>query len=71
MGKNKVLPSPKLHPRIKKVLADVDEMLEQRYMTRENIMEEIKIPENSPDLVVIKSNGKGTGFLKICYDAHY
>jgi hypothetical protein len=31
-------------------------------------MKALKFPENSPNLVVIPSNEKGTGFLRTCYD---
>ncbi len=31
-------------------------------------MKALQFPENSPNLVVIPSNEKGTGFLRTCYD---
>lgn len=34
-------------------------------------MEMVNFPSNSPNLVVIKSNDKGIGFLKTQYDARY
>jgi hypothetical protein len=32
-------------------------------------MKTLKFPENNPNLVVIPSNEKGTGFLRTCYDS--
>ena len=31
-------------------------------------MKQMKFPENNPNLVIIPSNIKGTGFLRTCYD---
>ena len=41
------------------------------YMTREEIMEKLNFPNNGPNLVVVKSNGKGTGFMRNQYDERY
>lgn len=53
-----------LEPRIQVELDKINEILENRYTTRTEIMDEISFPSNSPNLVVIKSNEKGVGFLK-------
>lgn len=37
-------------------------------MNRGEFMKTIQFPENTPQLVVIPSNEKGTGFLRTCYD---
>jgi hypothetical protein len=34
-------------------------------------MKHIKYPNNSPELVIVPSNEKGTGFLRTCYDPRY
>ena len=41
------------------------------YMTREEVMERINFPTNSKELVVVKSNGKGTGFMRNQYDENF
>lgn len=40
-------------------------------MTREDLMEKMNIPQNTPELVVIRSNIKGTGFLRKSYDDRF
>lgn len=39
-----------------------------KFRDRGEIMKALFFPENSPNLVVIPSNEKGTGFLRTCYD---
>ena len=41
------------------------------YLNREEIMEKLNFPCNSKDLVVVKSNGKGTGFMRKQYDERF
>ena len=62
MVKEKVEKS--VEPRIQKELDRIQGIIETRYVTRPELMESIRFPENSPNLVVIKSNEKGIGFLK-------
>ena len=55
----------------------VDEVLEpsevvpDAYFSRGHYMENLVFPKNSPSLVVIPSNSKGTGFIKSCYDPRF
>ena len=60
-----------MEPRIKKELDRIQGIIDSRYVTRPELMESIRFPENSPNLIVIKSNEKGIGFLKTCYDGRY
>mmetsp|Transcript_28427 Transcript_28427/g.25161 ORF Transcript_28427/g.25161 Transcript_28427/m.25161 type:complete len:153 (+) Transcript_28427:1-459(+) len=41
------------------------------FMTREDLMEKMNIPQNTPELVVIRANHKGTGYLRDTYDERY
>ena len=41
------------------------------FMTREDLMEKMNIPQNTPELVIIRANYKGTGFLRNTYDERY
>lgn len=41
------------------------------YLNREEIMDKLNFPCNSKDLVVVKSNGKGTGFMRKQYDERF
>lgn len=63
----------KMHvePRIQEELENIEQLRESRYMTRTELMEHINFPSNSPNLIVIKSNDKGIGFLKTMYDSRY
>ena len=47
------------------------EEAEERYMSRGEIMENIEYPPDNRGLVVTKSNFKGTGFLRTCYNERY
>lgn len=40
-------------------------------MTREDLMEKMNIPQNTPELVIVKANNKGTGFFRNTYDERY
>jgi len=40
----------------------------QNFISRAEYMKVLKFPENHPNLVIIPSNTKGTGFLRSCYD---
>lgn len=60
-----------LEPRIKKELDRIQGIIDTRYVTRAALMEDIRFPDNTPNLIVIKSNEKGIGFLKTCYDGRY
>lgn len=60
-----------LEPRIKDEIERIEQIKESRYCTRSELMEMINFPPNSANLVVIKSNDKGIGFLKTQYDARY
>ena len=67
MGKNRV--DIQIEPRIQKELDSINKIKESRYISRTELMEKVNFPENNSNLVVIKSNEKGIGFLKTCYDA--
>ena len=60
-----------IEPRIQEELDRIEHIKESRYLTRSELMEMINFPENSPNLVVIKSNDKGIGFLKTMYDGRF
>lgn len=47
------------------------EEVPMQYFSRGHYMENLVFPENSPELIVIPSNRKGTGFIKSCYDPRY
>lgn len=57
--------------RIQVELDKIQEIINTRYITRSELMEMINFPDNSPNLIVIKSNEKGIGFLKTCFDSNY
>lgn len=38
------------------------------FINRGDLMKNLRFPRNTPNLVVIPSNEKGTGFLRTCYD---
>jgi hypothetical protein len=40
-------------------------------LTREDLLEKMNIPQNTPELVVVRSNSKGTGFMRNQYDERY
>ncbi|CAI2377483.1 unnamed protein product [Moneuplotes crassus] len=40
-------------------------------MTREDLMEKMNIPQNTPELVIVRANNKGTGFMRNTYDERY
>jgi hypothetical protein len=61
----------KCEPRIQEELDRINNIKETRYLTRSELMEMIRFPQNSLNLVVIKSNDKGIGFLKTMYDSRY
>lgn len=60
-----------IEPRIQDELDHIDQLKESRYLTRTELMEMINFPSNTPNLIVIKSNDKGIGFLKTMYDSRY
>mmetsp|Transcript_34135 Transcript_34135/g.33705 ORF Transcript_34135/g.33705 Transcript_34135/m.33705 type:complete len:92 (+) Transcript_34135:2-277(+) len=41
------------------------------FMTREDLMEKMNIPQNTPELVIVRANNKGTGFMRNTYDERY
>ena len=47
------------------------EEVPREYLNRGHYMEQMMFPKNSPQLIVIPSNRKGTGFIKTCYDPRY
>lgn len=59
--------------RIQEELNNIEELNKGRYLTRSELITKINFPENSPNLVVIKSNGEGMGFMKGegVYDSRY
>ena len=63
----KVVPTPreeKLEPRIKETLEKVEEMEKGPLLTRDAILEKLEIPKNSSNLVIVRSNPRGSGFLR-------
>lgn len=58
-----------LERRIVEELDKIEAQKEARYLTRSEIMEMINFPVNSPNLVIVKSNDKGIGFLRNMYDS--
>ena len=42
-------------------------MIEERYQTREEIYDDIRYPENTSNLVIVKANTKGIGYLNGLY----
>ena len=46
----------------------LEDEVPSEFLSRGDYMAHIKFPENSPSLVIIPSNKKGTGFIKTCYD---
>ncbi|CAI2376360.1 unnamed protein product [Moneuplotes crassus] len=62
-----------MEPRIQEELDHIDQLNKERYLTRSELITKINFPENSPNLVVIQSNGEGMGFLKGegVYDSRY
>mmetsp|Transcript_17194 Transcript_17194/g.15201 ORF Transcript_17194/g.15201 Transcript_17194/m.15201 type:complete len:267 (-) Transcript_17194:37-837(-) len=53
-----------MEPRIQEELDSIENLKESRYLTRSELMDMINFPKNSPNLICIKSNDKGIGFLK-------
>jgi len=41
------------------------------FITREEILDKMNIPQNTHELVVVNSNSKGTGFMRNQYDERY
>lgn len=66
-----IMESKHIDPRIQEELDRIQNLKESRYLTRSELMEMIRFPQNSQNLVVIKSNDKGIGFLKTMYDSRY
>lgn len=60
-----------LEPRIVTELTRIREMKKKRFCSRHEIMAEINFPKNNPARVIIKSNEKGTGFMRNHYHEEY
>ena len=61
----------KIEKRHKDAFKQVEEWMSSSYLTREIVMEKLKLPENTSSLIIIPSNGKGSGFLRNAYDSFY
>ena len=57
-----------LEPRIIDELVRIKEIKNKRFCSRRDIMEEINFPPSNPSRLVIKSNEKGTGFMRNHYN---
>jgi hypothetical protein len=60
-----------LEPRIIDELTRVKEIKKKRFCSRHDIMEEINFPSANPSRIVIKSNEKGTGFMRNHYHEEF
>ena len=60
-----------LEPRIISELSRIKEYQNKRFCSRHEIMDEINFPETNPARIVIKSNEKGTGFMRNHYHDEY
>ena len=60
-----------LEPRIVDELTRVKDIKKKRFCSRHEIMEEINFPSSTPARIVIKSNEKGTGFMRNHYQEEY
>lgn len=60
-----------IEPRISTELTRIKEFKLKRFCSRHEIMEEIRFPETTPARIVIKSNEKGTGFMRNHYHDEY
>lgn len=60
-----------LEPRIIDELTRIKEIKKKRFCSRHEIMNEINFPSSTPARVVIKSNEKGTGFMRNFYNEEY
>ena len=48
-------------------LERINEENPNKFFTRQDIMEHLRLPRSSPGLIVIRSNNMGTGFRRDCY----
>jgi hypothetical protein len=60
-----------LEPRIVTELTRIREIKKKRFSSRHEIMAEINFPTTNPARIVIKSNEKGTGFMRNHYHDEY
>lgn len=60
-----------LEPRIVDELVRIKEIKNKRFCSRRDIMDEINFPNSNPARIVIKSNEKGTGFMRNHYTEEY
>lgn len=60
-----------LEPRIVEELTRIREIKNKRFSSRIDIMEQINFPPSTPAKIVIKSNEKGTGFMRNHYVEEY
>lgn len=60
-----------LLPRVVEEMRRIKELKKAKFFSRHEIMEEIRFPETTPARIVIKSNEKGTGFMRNHYNEEY
>ncbi|CAI2379103.1 unnamed protein product [Moneuplotes crassus] len=62
-----------MEPRIQNELDRIAQIQKARYLTRTELISKINYPDNSPNLVVIRTNADGTGFpnLREAYEPKY
>ena len=60
-----------LEPRIISELTRIKDFKARRFCSRHEVMDEINFPETTPARIVVRSNEKGTGFMRNYYHEEY